>query len=244
MPSAPVIDTPVNVAEIRTPVLIAALAGIRHPDVAKEEEQSQDAAAPALVEESSSFSDEDLQITPADFVMDFQFDSNDDDDFGNQIIEKSNTAMDLVMPSVSNSNQHHQSNNCERFDRGYSNGPLFIAENDGMMDFGMYTRTKDSYQCVYCHDAFDSRAALLVHKTCYFLRKGVEAINSGGRPFTGDRYTFTCESEGCHLILQDLQALKLHMMTHWGGMFECKQCSYKTPGEAHMRQHLITHTGE
>src|SRR5690242_19359945 len=52
------------------------------------EKEEQQAAAPALVEESSSFSDEDdLQITPADFVMDFTFDSNDDEEFSRQIID-------------------------------------------------------------------------------------------------------------------------------------------------------------
>lgn len=86
----------------------------------------------------------------ADFEMDFRIDSDDGDSFMNQFIAPEKQTMMAT---------HY--------------GQL-AADHDGVMDYGMYTKSTEHATCVYCHELFDSRAALLVHKTCYFLRKGVE----------------------------------------------------------------------
>lgn len=57
-------------------------------------------------------------------------------------------------------------------------------EEEGVLDYGMYTRTTDNSSCVYCHETYDSKAALYVHKTCYFLRKGVEVSLNGHKLYS------------------------------------------------------------
>lgn len=178
---------------------------------------------------SSNDNDEARQITSVDFEMDFRFESDDNDTFASQLLDSSNNG--LLIDLSDNGGGSGDS------------GKESPQPVNGQLDYGMYTRTKENVECAYCHDKFDSKASLLIHKSCFFLRKGVEAINRGQQPFAGTRWTFECEEMTCDLVVQDLPALKLHMMTHYGGMFECKECTYKTPGEAHMRQHLITHTG-
>lgn len=59
--------------------------------------------------------------------------------------------------------------------------------DDELIDYGMYTRALENGVCHFCHEQFDSKAGLMVHKTCFFIRKGVEAINSGRQPYDGDR---------------------------------------------------------
>ncbi|KAI1289948.1 Metal regulatory transcription factor 1 [Halotydeus destructor] len=161
-----------------------------------------------------------LPVPGTDFEMDLRTDSDEGEEIISQYMDPSD-----VIPDENDDGD-------------------FVEDAEGVVDYGMYTRSTENSRCVFCHEMFDSKAALLIHKTCYFIRKGVEAVNQGEKPFCGSRYNFQCEVDDCNQICQDLPSLKLHMLTHWGGMFECKECTYKSAAETHMKQHLITHTGE
>lgn len=139
---------------------------------------------------------------------------------------------------ASEQNASNDDDDQDDFDMGDDDGESRVE------DYGDYTRECQMGTCVYCHRVFDSYAGLLVHNECYFLRKGVEALNMGRQPFCGKKFKFICEAPECAYEALDCKALSQHMKWHWGGQFHCKHCDHKAILESNMKRHVICHTGE
>lgn len=82
----------------------------------------------------------------------------------------------------------------------------------------------------------------MVHSTCYFIRRQVEAINAGLEPCNGDRWTFKCEIDNCTTTCVSLVNLRTHMTFHFEKTLACKRCSHKSYNIEGMMIHIRTHT--
>lgn len=112
-----------------------------------------------------------------------------------------------------------------------------VCETGFDQDFGGYYRKVIKKRCEYCQGDFDTKAGLYVHvgvQKCYYLRKGIQEEPNTILP---------CEEHACDKVFQSLKDLKWHMMEHWGGEFECKDCSYKSPIEQRMIRHCQDNHG-
>ncbi|KAI1294977.1 Metal regulatory transcription factor 1 [Halotydeus destructor] len=109
-------------------------------------------------------------------------------------------------------------------------------------DCGDYVRKLSHHYCPYCNEVIDDKAKWMVHTTCYFLRRQVEAINSGDGLFSGDRWTFKCEISNCPTTCVSLVNLRTHMTFHFEKTLACKRCDHKSYNIEGMQIHIRTHT--
>lgn len=109
--------------------------------------------------------------------------------------------------------------------------------------FNGYTETLNLQPCPYCNTVFQTLNDLKMHRSCYFIRVGVELINSGRAPTKVKKYHFKCDC--CEKTFRDLTLLSNHSKLHYNKhQFQCTTCAYATFARQNMIRHRLTHTGK
>jgi len=130
----------------------------------------------------------------------------------------------------------------EVLDQSEHSGEVSEEFIHGIEDHGTWFRIKDHCHCTFCCEDFDDKSKFLVHGDCYFIRRQVEALNSGVEQQSlgtfGRQNTWIFQCELCEKVSSVQTELRRHMASHFPRALCCKSCDFRSATLANLKTHL------